>query len=426
MTRNIASELAPVYGYVAERTGSELSAHQLARLKELVERQLGGRAVGDYLRHLKSAAGAPQLEELIASVVVHKTDLFRDEAQFDELFRHVLVPMVRAGGGKPLHLWSAGCATGEEVATLLILLAEAGAPPGSTVLGTDVSEAALRQARTLAFHPLVLRRVPERVQQKYFRPSGGGFVLHPELAARASFRCHNLVDVPYPQGPGGQGFDVVCCRNVLIYFTEENFDRVVGRLVERLRVDGVLLLSAAEPLLRVQPYVETMRCDRAFFYIRRRDAVPSATDMRRSWAPRRELPPVVPAPPPTAPLPPLLQPAAVPKGGDLPGVVRPEEPQEEALRLFERLLDGAAAGQDEADTEKGLRQCLFLDPHFAPARYLLGMLLEQQGQRADAAGEYRRALAALEEGRSRPAAFFLNSERLKAACASALKRLGFR
>src|SRR5262249_14383762 len=83
----------------------------------------------------------------------------------------------------------------------------------------------------------------------------------------------------------------------------------------------------------------------------------------------------------------------------------PEDPRDEARQIFELVLEWAAAGDAEAQTEQGLRKCVYLDPHFAQARYLLGMLLEQRGERAEAATEYRRAHAALREGRSRQTPF---------------------
>jgi len=103
-----------------------------------------------------------------------------------------------------------------------------------------------------------------------------------------------------------------------------------------------------------------------------------------------------------------------------------DPPSVEARKLFELVLEWAAAGDAELQTEQGLRKCLYLDPHFAQARYLLGVLLEQRGERAEAATEYRRAAAALREGRSRSTPFFLNDERLQVACRIALERLGFR
>jgi chemotaxis protein methyltransferase CheR len=104
----------------------------------------------------------------------------------------------------------------------------------------------------------------------------------------------------------------------------------------------------------------------------------------------------------------------------------PQEPAVEARQIFELVLEWAAAGDAEPQTEQGLRKCLYLDPHFAQARYLLGMLLEQRSERAEAATEYRRAAAALREGRSLQTPFFLNDERLLIASERAMDRLGFR
>ena len=103
-----------------------------------------------------------------------------------------------------------------------------------------------------------------------------------------------------------------------------------------------------------------------------------------------------------------------------------QTPEEEGRRLFELVLDWAAAGQPDDETEAGLRKALYLAPELAAARYLLGLLLEQKKARADAASEYRRALALLESGKAMPSAFFLNNERLRAACEIALRRLGYR
>ena len=99
-------------------------------------------------------------------------------------------------------------------------------------------------------------------------------------------------------------------------------------------------------------------------------------------------------------------------------------PEEEGRQLFELVLQWAAAGESDVETEAGLRKALYLAPDLAAARYMLGLLLEQRDALADAASEYRRAIAALDGG-SRPTPFFLNSQRLRQACAIALARLGF-
>lgn len=428
MARGSAQELSPVCAYVAARTGTSLSVQQVARLKEALASQLGGMSEEAYVERLRTAAGAAELAALMAAVSVHKTELFRDEVQLAAFQRHVLEPLA-ARERRPLHVWSAGCATGEEVATLLILLAEAGAHPGSSVLGTDIAEGALAQARRLTFPEAVLKRVPPDLRERYFQREGDTSSLAPALKARASFVRHNLMDTPYPRAADGGDFDLIVCRNVLIYFTEAAFAQVVHGLAERLRTGGTLVLSSAEPLLKPHPRLETQRCDQAFFYVKRApDAVgPKAAAAAVPPKPRasREIAALPAAPPPAAkPEPTRPAPAAAPEPAPAPSV-EADDPLAEARRTFDQVLEWANAGDEEPRAEQGLRKCLYLDPHFPQARYLLGTLLEKRGQKADAASEYRRALSALNDGRSRPVAFFLNDERLKTACASALKRLGY-
>ncbi|MFP2913058.1 CheR family methyltransferase, partial [Pyxidicoccus sp. 3LFB2] len=99
-----------------------LSGPQVRRLDERLAARSPGLTPQQYLNHLKSPSGALELEELINAVVVHKTDLFRDEVQLSAFRTQVLTPLVDRAR-RPLRVWSAGCATGEEVATLLVLLA---------------------------------------------------------------------------------------------------------------------------------------------------------------------------------------------------------------------------------------------------------------------------------------------------------------
>ncbi len=407
-------ELEPFLQFVAQRTGTRLSRQQRERLLVELEHKVPEGGGPTYLARLQSRDGALELARLLAVVSVHKTDLFRDEPQLKALQTHVLQPL--AGTGRPLTLWSAGCSTGEEVATLLMLLAESGAHHDSTVLGTDLSDAALTQARRLSFTPEVLKRVPPELLGRYFHE---GTLIRP-LAARARFAQHNLVDRPYPFANDTGLFDVIVCRNVLIYFTAEAALETVNSFVERLRPGGVLVLSTAEPLLEPVAELTTLRLPGAFFY--QRDAAqtehPERSRGTRGGEGRGEgLPITAPRPGPSTPRP---RPSRPTVSGETPIVLTPED---EGRKLFELVLEWAANGEDHPETEAGLRKALYLAPQLCAARYLLGLILERRGLAADAASEYRRALSMLEAGRALPSAFFLNNDRLKQACKLALKRV---
>jgi len=390
-----------------------LSELQCRRLDERLASRPGGMSEPQYLGYLQTGMGAAELAELVETLTVQKTDLFRDEAQLQALRSYVLEPLVKRMR-RPLRVWSAGCATGEEVATLLILLAESGADPTSTVLGTDISAAAIARARELTFSTEQLQRVPTALRERYFLPlPGGRCSLSGWLRDRASFACHNLMDTPYPRAAEGQGFDVIVCRNVLIYFTPEAFDRVVESLAERLAPEGVLLLSAAEPLLHTPPGLRTLRHEQAFFYVRELEGL----------APR-ELPPPPPVKTPGTTGPPDVT-GRFSDSGRFPAIGTVSRPEElsEADALFARILEGAAGQEPPPRTGESLRRCLGLDPDLAAARYLLGMLLEQQGELPESLTEYRHALRSLEVGRARATPFFLNNARLQVACTRAIERV---
>ncbi|WP_395836645.1 CheR family methyltransferase [Cystobacter fuscus] len=427
------SPFAPIHALVARRTGMALSELQCRRIDEKLAGRDGSTSAR-YVLYLQSPAGAAELAELIDAISVQKTELFRDEAQLEALRTHVLVPLV-ARARRPLRLWSAGCATGEEVATLLVMLAEAGADPASTVLGTDMSETAIARARELCFSSEQLQRVPLGVRDRWFVPLGSGrHSLIGHLKERASFFVHNLVDPSYPSTAEGRGFDIIVCRNVLIYFTPASFTQVVDALAERLSPEGLLVLSSAEPLLSAPPSLRTLRYADAFFYGRAPPAAPPAVPapslsglpaLRPSQS---GLPAVRPS---QSALPPVR-----PSQSGLPAVspTRPEAPPEaargedsahrDADALFSQVLEAVGnETQPNPQTEETLRRCLLLDPDLAAARYLLGMVFEQRGAWAEAAGEYRRALRSLEEGRARATPFFLNNSRLQVACARAIERV---
>jgi chemotaxis protein methyltransferase CheR len=413
-------ELSAVARYVSERTGSSLSRQQLGRLDEAIAERKGRRDDFGYLEHLKSTRGAAELAELMSVISVHKTDLFRDEVQLEAVRRKILPQLVTEH--RVLRVWSAGCATGEEVATLLILLDEAGADATSTVLGTDIAATALKAAQPLVFAHEVMKRVPSLLRERYFVEKEGRSALIERLAARAMWMRHNLMDHPYPLPPTGGGFDLIFCRNVLIYFTEGAWERVVDALVDRLRPGGVLVLGAAEPILGKNAQLEVLRLQQAFCY--RRRLTPKVDPPAGVPLPNPSPAWVAPAPSaPRRPSSPDLPPVRSTSSSELPVVT---DPREEGVKLFENVLEWSAAGEKDEDTEKGLRKALYLAPDLAPARYLLGLLLEQRQANADASSEYRRALAMLNEGKARPTPFFLNPERLKKACELALKRLGYR
>lgn len=359
----------------------------------------------------------PVLDALLAEVTIGETYFFRESGQLDVL-RDVVFPGFRArrGAARPLRVWSAGCASGEEPYTLAILLREGGWRNGFTVLGTDVARPRLHAAERGRYTRWSLRGVAEERVTRYFIQRGSHYFLRPELRAAVEFRPLNLADDGWPGGESGIGaMDVVLCRNVLIYFDRDTVAAVARRLLASLGDDGWLLLGASDPMLADLVPCETVVTGAGLAY-RRQGA---GGDVVRAWpglaaAPAAAAAAVEVVSPfdPAAFLPPATADAAVP--ADAPPPIRPTvaapgaAPGDPAARaeaaraaLADRPDDAAAwaglvrALGDAGQVEEAERLCAAaLDrcPASAELAYLHAVLLAHGGHHGASAAAARRAL----------------------------------
>lgn len=236
---------------VEERTGLHYGVDD----RELFGEKVGARAVDagfasllDYYYFLRyDAAGGEELERLIEALVVNETYFFREREQLEWLVDHFLVPRCRAGL-KP-RIWSAACATGEEPLTLAMLLDDRGCAGEVEIVASDISQRVLDRARAGDFSLRSLRQSAHPgLVERFLHQRDGRLRIQPELVARVDWRQINLTDAS--QVPGLGRFDVILCRNVLIYFSDETTQRVIDTLTARLIDDGVLLVGVSESLLR--------------------------------------------------------------------------------------------------------------------------------------------------------------------------------
>jgi chemotaxis protein methyltransferase CheR len=222
-----------------------------------------------YVRHLQEDAfGRHELEELLEVFTVRKTSFFRNPATYDVLDREIMPRLfaARGKGGPPPSVWSAGCSTGEEpysVAMVARALAPH-VPRPCYILATDIVDAALRRARRGVYASEVAREIPER--WRHLLDSGEGRIEVTE-AVRASveFYVHNLVRDPYPR-PASGSWDVIMCRNVIIYFGVETCRRVIQKMWDVLAPDGALFLGHSEVLWGLEDRFDVVFAGETFYY----------------------------------------------------------------------------------------------------------------------------------------------------------------
>ena len=190
-------------------------------------------------------------DAVLAELTVGESYFFRDPAQLELLAQEIL-PARREGYGpdRPLRIWSAGCASGEEAHTLAIMLREQNWPHPTRILGTDIALPRLAAARRGRYTRWALRGVSAERIERWFVHPGAQYDLDASIRDMVEFRPLNLVTDDYATPErGADGFDLVLCRNVMIYFEMETVAHIARGLLDSLAPDGWLVLGASDPLL---------------------------------------------------------------------------------------------------------------------------------------------------------------------------------
>ena len=193
--------------------------------------------------------GARLLARLIEEVTVKETSFLRDHGQLASIDWPLLLSRAHARGNARVRVWTAACATGEEAYSLALLASEAfGAErPPVSILATDISPDALARARVGSYRARSVRDLGPEMRARHLRADGEQLVVGERLREVVTFARHNLVRDPFP--PLGEApFDLILCRNVLIYFDAATVGRVLTSLEQALASTGTLVLGAADAL----------------------------------------------------------------------------------------------------------------------------------------------------------------------------------
>ena len=197
------------------------------------------------------------LEEFLDRITINVSEFYRNPKRWDVLREKVLPEIIK--NKKKIQIWSAACSSGEEPYSLAIMLKEHFSHVKASIIATDIDSRMLMKAKRGEYQDAALKSLPEHKKSKYFILNNKQYVIKEELKEMITFKKHDLLKDSYPKG-----MDLIVCRNVLIYFTDEAKEEIYKRFSESLTENGILFVGSTEQIFHPQNY--GLKLFDTFFY----------------------------------------------------------------------------------------------------------------------------------------------------------------
>lgn len=230
---------------VEAKTGillSQYKSDQMRRRITTLAEKAGCASFDAYSQKMAQDPGA--LADFLDRMTINVTELLRNPNRFEELATGVLPGLLARRPGTPLSIWSAGCSYGAEAYTLAMLLHEISPATPHRIKGTDLDLAVLTKAERPSFGSLDMVNVAPGRRETHFHEIGGSYQPKSHLRSKVRFGPHDLLAGPYPKGE----YDLILCRNVVIYFMDDAKERIYRGFFQALRPGGVLFVGGTERL----------------------------------------------------------------------------------------------------------------------------------------------------------------------------------
>jgi chemotaxis protein methyltransferase CheR len=240
---------------IYERSGIHFPENKQYVLESRLAHRLRELEIPDYDTYIAFLSTGPyqsdEFQEMFNRITINETSFFRNEPQLAVFERTVLPELLEARAStKRLRIWSAACSTGEEPFTLAMLVHRTlgvRLPDWHVeILGTDISERALKAAMGGLYPAYAMRTTPDLVKSRYFKEQDRFWKLDDTIQSMVSFECHNLRDTLAAKRHGV--WDIIFCRNVMIYFDADMKKHVAGLFHSQLADDGYLFIGHSESL----------------------------------------------------------------------------------------------------------------------------------------------------------------------------------
>jgi chemotaxis protein methyltransferase CheR len=241
-------------------TNINLDAYKERQMKRRIDSLISKNKITSYIEYVETIKKNPTMfEEFINYLTINVSEFYRNPEQW-KLLEHDILPYLFNKFGNNIKIWSAACSTGDEPYSLVMLLSRFMPLSRIKVLATDIDRQVLDKARLGLYNVKSLKDLPEEFVSKYFQQvNDKTYQISDSIKACVEFKQHNLLKDEYPKQ-----CDLIVCRNVLIYFTEEAKDEIYKKFNMALKNDAILFVGSTEQI--IQPQNLQFSSYKSFFY----------------------------------------------------------------------------------------------------------------------------------------------------------------
>lgn len=255
--------LANDYEYLKKEiyslTKIDLSSYKEKQMKRRIDTLIGKRNIKGYQNYIAALKSDKEmLNEFLSHMTINVSEFYRDPMQWNYLDKNVFPELIKKFG-KNLKIWSAACSTGDEPYSLVMALSRHLPLSNIRIFATDLDNEILAKAKVGLYAEKSLNGVPKDLKAKYFTKVGPSYRISEEIKKCVTFKQHNLLKDPYQNG-----YHMIVCRNVLIYFTEEAKEQVFKKFNSSLAKGGILFIGSSENIMNYNDLGYERRT--SFFY----------------------------------------------------------------------------------------------------------------------------------------------------------------
>jgi len=239
-------------------SGIDLNSYKERQMKRRIDALIKKNNFNDYHSYVIALKTNNDLyNEFINYLTINVSQFFRNPSQWEVLEKEIIPYLLKSTSS--LKVWSAACSTGDEPYSLVMLLSKFIPLSKIKIIATDIDKEAIEKAKMGIYSEKSLEGMPQEFFTKYFKAVGNSYQISEEIKNCVIFQHHNLLKDAYPQN-----CDLIVCRNVLIYFTEEAKTNIYKKFNASLKTDGVLFVGSTEQIIMAHKYAFTPI--RSFFY----------------------------------------------------------------------------------------------------------------------------------------------------------------